>query len=285
VVEVGRIFSDNRGATMAIHGAGGSLGDIVGPIATGLLLSLMSWQNIISLYALLPVAMSLWSAWIYLHFGKNGSAERPEANGKESAAQIDLKTQFHISREILRKTHIWRVNIVAALRGMCFVTLVTFLPLFMKEDLGFDSKSIGLHFSLLWAMGMIASPIMGHLSDRLGRKQVLVPALFYSCLLIILLALFGRGTVFTVIIVLLGLSVRSDYSLVNATLLDIAGDQVASTMLGVLSIIRFVMGTASPVIAGAIYQYAGMQATLLFVAAMFFFSALIFTTVDLNKTA
>lgn len=282
VVELGRIFSHNRGAALAIHGAGGSLGDIVGPMLTGLLLSWMSWQFIISVYVLVPIGMSFWSIWMYFRFRENTPAPESEPAAE---AKMDLKIQLKISREIFRKTHIMRVNVVAALRGMCFVTLITFLPLFMKEDLGFSSKSIGFHFGLLWIMGIFASPFMGHLSDRLGRKQVLVPALIYSCLLITLLALIGEGIMFTVILILLGLSVRSDYSLVNATVLDITGNQVASTMLGVMSIFRFSMGAAAPLIAGTIYQYVGMEATLLFVAALFLCSAIIFASVDLSKKA
>jgi MFS family permease len=168
---------------------------------------------------------------------------------------------------------------------MCFVILITFLPLFMKEDLGFSSKSIGFHFGLLWMIGIVASPPMGHLSDRLGRKMVLVPALMYSALMITLLALIGKGVFFTIIIVMLGLSIRSDYSLVHATVLDIAGNQVASTMMGIMSIIRFMMSAAAPLIAGWIYQYAGMEVTLLLVAVLFLSAAIIFASVDLNKKA
>ena len=282
VVELGRIFSHNRGAALAIHGSGGSLGDIVGPMMTGLLLSWMSWQNIISVYTLVPIAMSLWSIWMY--FGSRKNTPTPE-HKPAAEEKMDLKTQLKIARDILRKTHILRVNFVAALRGMCFVTLTTFLPLFMKDDLGFSSKSIGFHFGLLWTMGIIVSPFMGHLSDKLGRKQVLVPALLYSCLLITLLALIGKGIAFTIIIAMLGLSVRSDYSLVIATVLDIAGNQVISTMLGIMAILRFIMGAAAPLIAGTIYQYSGMKATLLFVAALFLCSAIIFASADLNKKA
>ena len=281
VAELGLLFSHNRGAALAVHGAGGSVGDIFGPVITGLLLGVISWRGIISAYAAIPLIMSLWAAWIFFrHRPKNAAAVKPAADDK-----IDLKTQLMIARDILKKTHIWRVNLVAGFRGMCFTVLVTFLPLFMKEDLGLSSKSIGFHFGLLWTVGVIASPIMGHLSDRWGRKLVLVPALLYSSALLILLALWGTGIYFTVIIILLGLSVRSDYSLVNATILDIAGNQVATTMLGILSITRFVMGAAAPLIAGAIYQYAGMPTTLFFVASLFVGSALVFSSIDLKKTA
>jgi len=280
LAELGLLFSQNRGAALAVHGAGGSIGDIFGPVITGLLLSTISWRGIISMYAVVPLISALWVFWAFLRLGSTKNDETETAsNGK-----IELKTQLMTTRDILRQTHIWRVNLVAGCRGMCFVVLVTFLPLFMKEDLGFSSKYIGFHFGLLWTVGIFASPMMGHLSDWWGRKLVLVPALLYSSVLIILLALAGKGVMFTIMIALLGISIRSDYSLVSATILDIAGNRVATTMLGVLSLTRFLMGAVSPLIAGALYQYAGMQITLFFVAALFAGSAIIFSSVDLSKT-
>jgi len=281
LAELGRLFTHSRGTALAVHGAGGSLGDILGPVITGLLLGAISWQGIISMYTVVPLIIAVWILWA---FGRSDNAINV---AKESGLEEkkDVKTQLKFTRDILRRTHIWRVNLVAGFRGMCFTVLVTFLPLFMNEDLGFSSKSIGFHFGLLWTIGIIASPMMGHLSDRWGRKIVLVPSLLYSCVFIILLALIGNGGWFTLIIVMLGISVRSDYSLVSATLLDITGDQMATTMLGVLSFTRFLMGAASPLIAGALYQYYGMQATLFFVAALFLASAIIFSSIDLNKKA
>jgi len=147
----------------------------------------------------------------------------------------------------MRKTHIWRINVVAGLRGMCFDIVVTFFPLFMKDDLGFSLSAIGFHLSLIWAIGIGVSPIMGYLSDRFGRKRVLVPTLFYSCILLVALALFGKGIVFTILLAFLGLSIRSDYSILTATILDIAGEKVATTMLGILSFTRFMMAALAPV--------------------------------------
>jgi len=279
--ELGLQFAGHRGAALAIHGAGGSLGDICGPVLTGLLLGFISWRAILSVYFIIPLVMAVLIFWAFLILERSrNAAGRPAPPPK-----ADIKRQFATTREILKRTHIWRVNLVAGFRGMSFAVLVTFLPLFMKEQLGFSSEAIGFHFGLLWAIGIFASPLLGHLSDRWGRKQVLVPALLYSCLLIVLMAFFGRGTTFTVLIVLMGLSLRSDYSLVSATILDIAGNEVATTILGVLSLTRYLMGAIAPLIAGALYQYSGMRATLLFVAVLFACSAAVFATVDMNRKA
>jgi MFS family permease len=279
LAEISIHFSQRRGAALAIHGAGGSIGDIFGPVATGLLLGYLSWRNIISIYAVIPLAMAFWVIWA---FKKVGAEQKKKT--KTPAQEGQLKGQLKTTRDILKHTHIWRVNIVAGFRGMCFDIYVTFLPLFMKEELGLSAKSIGFHFGLLWTVGIIASPLMGHLSDRLGRKAVLIPALLYSCLLTLALALYGKGMMFTVIIALLGVSLRSDYSILSATILDIAGKSVATTMLGVLSFTRFMMAAASPLVAGALYQAYGMKATLFFVAGLFAAAALVFSSADLKKS-
>ena len=281
LAELGSRFARNRGSALAVHGAGGSLGDITGPVLTGILLGMLPWQRILPIYTLVPILLAVWMVWAFGRKRQNQSQEVADA----PQVKEKLRTQLKTTRDVLKHTHIWRVNMVAGLRGMCFVTLVTFLPLFMKEELGFSTRSVGIHIGLLWAIGIVASPILGHLSDRWGRKIVLVPALLYSCTFISLLALVGHGMGFTLLIIMLGVSLRSDYSLVSATVLDITGTQVATTMLGMLSFTRFLMAAAGPLIAGILYQYMGMQVTLFFVAGLFAAAAIIFASVDLTLTA
>ena len=154
----------------------------------------------------------------------------------------------------------------------------------IKILVGFTIAHGIFHFGLLWAVGIVASPLMGHLSDRLGRKPVLVPALLCSGALTVILALFGKGIMFTVIIGMLGIFLRSDYALLSAAILDIVGQKVATTVLGVLSFLRFSMAAISPLIAGYLYQNFGMKAVLFFTAALFAISAAIFASADLKKS-
>jgi MFS family permease len=217
--------------------------------------------------------------WGFRSFGRvNPAEETPDEK------DADLKTQINTTVEYFKTTAIWKVNLVAGLRGMCFTIYVTFLPLYMKEGLGLSSQSMGFHFGLLWAVGIVASPLMGHLSDRLGRKPVLVPALLCSGSLTVVLALFGQGIMFTVILGLLGIFLRSDYALLTAAILDIVGQKVATTVLGLLSFLRFIMSAIAPLIAGYLYQNFGMKAVLFFVAALFAISAALFASADLTKS-
>jgi MFS family permease len=278
MAEISRRFSENKGTSLAIFGIGGSFGDIFGPVITGLLLGVLAWREVISVYALVPLLMAFWFFWTLRSFGR--------ANQSDETAfekNVDLKTQINTTIKYFKTTAIWKVNLVAGLRGMCYTIYVTFLPLYMKDGLELSSQSIGFHFGLLWAVGIVASPLMGHLSDRLGRKAVLVPALLCSGTLTVILALFGQGIMFTAIIGMLGIFLRSDYALLSAAILDIVGQKVATTMLGVLSFLRFIMAAISPLIAGYLYQNFGMKATLIFVAALFAISAAVFATADLKK--
>jgi len=278
MAEISRRFPAKKGTSLAIFGVGGSFGDIFGPVITGLLLSILAWRGVIAIYAVVPLLMTFWFIWDFRRIGPTS-----ESDDNDTTKDADLKTQISTTLSYFKTTAIWKVNLVAGLRGMCFTIYVTFLPLYMKEGLDLSSQSMGFHFGLLWAVGILASPLMGFLSDRLGRKPVLVPALLCSGILTVFLALFGQGVMFTIIIAILGIFLRSDYALLSAAILDIVGRQVATTMLGVLSFLRFIMAAISPLIAGYLYQNYSMKATLFFVAALFVISAAVFASADLKK--
>ena len=98
-----------------------------------------------------------------------------------------------------------------------------------------------------------------------------------------ILAFYGTGPLFTLLIVLLGFSIRSDYSLINATIIDIVKGRVENTMLGILSFSRSLMGAVAPLLAGFLYQQSGMRAALLFISALFLVAAALFSIARLDR--
>ncbi|MCH8309974.1 MAG: MFS transporter, partial [Chloroflexi bacterium] len=59
---------------------------------------------------------------------------------------------------------------------------------------------------------------------------------------------------------------------------------VASTALGLSSFVSFLMSAASPLIAGGLYEFVGVDAMLLYVAALFFLGATVLAVLPLRSS-
>ena len=134
---------------------------------------------------------------------------------------------------------------------------------------------------MLIAIGLGSKPVAGYISDRWGRKQVLVPGLVWSCALALLLIPFNHGLGLTVSIALLGLFLYPDQPILTAATLEIVGEEVSATALGIATFASFIMSAASPLIAGGLYQSYGMEPALYFIAALFAAAAVIFAVLPL----
>jgi MFS family permease len=272
-------FSERRGMALSIHGVGGAVGDVLGPILTGVLLASLTWRGVISAYAVGPLLLVVVIARVFTTTFRN-------MNGADDAKSfcVDRQAQMAEIKSLLKNAMVWRINLVSSLRGMCYQAYSTFLPLFLAEEVGLDSKGVGFHLGLLFTVGIFVSPLTGHLSDRIGRKAVVAPMLLGLCVLSVLLALYGQGVALTIIILVLGLFIRSDYSLLSAMVLDVVGEGVATTTLGIVSFTRFALSGISPLIAGMLYKRMGMDAVLYYAAGIYALAAILLLTIRLPRT-
>ena len=136
----------------------------------------------------------------------------------------------------------------------------------------------------MMGVGIVSTPIVGYLSDRLGRKQVLIPGMVFLAVLAFFLSSAGSGAALILIIALLGTFLFGDQPVLTALALDVAGEAVATTVLGVLSFARFLFAASSPLIAGAIYDSRGAGDTFLYVSALFAIAAVVLLFVPVPKT-
>mgnify|MGYP002527793603 FL=1 len=268
-------FSQRRAMALSFHGVGGSIGDVAGPVATGSLLLVLGWQGILSVYAIAPFFLAFMAVWAFRGIGG------PDTD----TGAADFNRRKEATKRLLRNRAMWGIIAVRGLRSMCLVALVTILPLYLANDLGMSPFLRGIHIGLLIAIGLIAKPMMGYLSDRVGRKQVLVPGLIWSCAISLLLAGFSEGISLTVLIALLGLFLYPDQPILTAATLEIVGREVATTALGIVAFFSFLMAAVSPLIAAPLYGALGLDAALYYVAALFAAAAIILALVPLTAKA
>ena len=252
-------FSHRRGTALSFHAIGGNVGDVLGPVLTGILLGFMSWRGILSIYAVIPMFLAFLVFWAFRDIGKS--------RGETEVVRPEFQAQMAQTKILLRNKTLWGITIVSGLRGMASLAFVTFLPLYLANDLGMSPRDVGFHIGLLVLVGIVATPILGYVSDRVNRKLVLVPGMLALCCLTLLLIPYGEGVTLVVLLALLGLFLYSDQPILTAAALDVVGEGVATTTLGVLSFSRFVLSAASPLIAGALYQSKGIDGAYIYIAS------------------
>lgn len=272
-------FAERRGMALSFHGVGGSVGDVVGPLATGLLLALLSWRDLLSIYAIAPFLFGFMLVWSFRHIG------RVEEESGSAADSPTMSRRVELTKQLLRSPVLWGLTFVRGLRGMCLISLVTVLPLYLGNDLDMNPAWRGFHISLLIVVGLLAKPLAGTLSDKWGRKQVLVPGLVWSCLVALAMVPFSDGIALTIAVALMGLFLYPDQPILTAAVFDVVGREVASTGLGVVACIAFLMSAGSALVAGAIYETMGFTETMYYIAALFGLAAVVFGLLPLGRRA
>lgn len=267
-------FASRRGVMLSFHGVGGSVGDVAGPLITGVLLLVMGWRGILSIYAVAPVFMAFMAAWVF-----KGIGDVKEDEAKTAGLAERLAT----TKTLLKSPLLRGLTLVRGLRSMALGAIVTLLALYLGNDLDLGVLNRGFHISLLIAVGLLAKPLAGMLSDRFGRKQVLVPGLVWSCVIALLMVAFDDGISLTITIVLLGMFLYPDQPILTAALFDVLERDEATIGLGVVSFVSFLMAATSPLIAGAIYEIFSFQAGLYYVAGLFAVAAVAFAMLPLSK--
>ena len=233
----------------------------------------LGWQGILSVYAIAPFFLAFIAVWAFRGVGG------PDT---DTGGTADFERRKQATKSLLRNRAMWGVIVVRGFRSMCLVALVTILPLYLANDLLMSPFLRGIHIGLLIAVGLIAKTVMGYLSDRIGRKQILVPGLIWSCAITLLLAAFSDGIALTALIALLGLFLYPDQPILTAATLEIVGREVATTALGIVAFFSFLMAAVSPLIAAGLYEARGLDAALYYIAVLFAASAIIFFLVPLS---
>jgi MFS family permease len=267
-------FASRRGVMLSFHGVGGSVGDVAGPLVTGVLLLVMGWRGILSIYAVAPVFMAFMAVWVF-----KGIGDVKEDEAKTAGLAERLAT----TKTLFRNPLLRGLTLVRGLRSMALGAIVTLLALYLGNDLDLGVLNRGFHIALLIAVGLLVKPLAGMLSDRFGRKQVLVPGLVWSCVIALLMVAFDDGVSLTITIVLLGMFLYPDQPILTAALFDVLERDEAIIGLGVVSFVSFLMAAVSPLIAGAIYEISGFQAGLFYVAGLFAFAAVACAMLPLSK--
>ncbi len=258
-------YPDRKGYALAMHLSGAQIGNTLSPIIIGFLLggTFLGWYfggwdwKFISISLSIPMVMT---GFLVLFFFKTAGAEV-----KKNPSYNEYIFGF---KKIIKNPQILGMIFLGACRGAIHTAFQLFLVLHMKEVLDYSNFIVGFHVALITLAGIISTPIMGILSDRIGRKPIISFSMGMMSILIVMFYFFDSGIIMTILVALLGIFFFS----VMPTITAAAMDQVPNGIEGTGTALMFsglaVIGSLSPIIAGAIYERNLFEGVVIYCASI-----------------
>ncbi len=256
-------FPNRRGLFISMHRSTGNVGDWIGPLIVGGLLAVVGWRWIVG--GGTPVLLFL--AFVIFFLLRNVSG--PKVEGVDYKAKF--RKQMLDMRESFKGTGMWWIFTVSAVRGMGDRSLLWVIPLYLSDQLGLSNFWVGFHVALLAAPGIFAGPMFGALSDRIGRKPIIVFIMASAVIFPTTMALGGNGLGMTASVMMFGVFLFSVNSLTQAAAVDVAaGKGLEGTFIGLMWGSNAFFGAMASIIAGVLVEYVGWHSAFYFASGLFF---------------
>ncbi len=260
---LGQRFPARKGLALSFHGMGGNLGEALAPLLIGTLLVVYSWRTVVVVNLLPGVVMAI-AILLYL-----GAMNLDAGSGRKPGAQRwTLAGYLADVKPMLADRALVLIAGSSFFRTAAQSALLTFLPLYLANTLGYSTAGVGFALFLLQAVAFLSAPLAGYASDRLSRKRVMSAALLMTALVIVLMAMAGRSPWAIVLIALLGFFMYATRPVIQAWSLEAAPAALGGTVVGIMFGVQAMGSAISPWAGGLIADAYDLTATFYFLAGM-----------------
>ena len=278
IASLSRRFTDRRAFSISIHSFGSTVGNALGPLVAGTLLIYLIWREVLFLYAIPAGVVALFVWWSLRDLGREVNEQPGDAETRT------LRTLAGAGWNFFRNPAMLALLIAASLRSIATMAMFDWTPFYLENS----SEEGGLNFSYFWTgfqmalltgTGAVSMPILGQLSDKLGRKQVLLPGLALAAILPFLVVPAGDGFLVPLVMAALGLFSFALHQIMLAGILDGAERGTEATVAGVVFGINGAIGFASTLFIayiidnlggyGSMYIYVGVLTAVSAVIVLF----------------
>ena len=241
---VAEISGNRIGTGMGIFMAGGELGRTIGPLV---LAYGIEWFGLAGIWRLAVIGWIV-SAVLFFRLRKIPASTKP----KGFLPWAKAKRIFPV------------LAILVIGRTFMRGAISTFLPTYLVDIFGTSEKYAAFSFSILQAAGVIGVLLVGHFSDRIGRKSLLFFLLTASPIILFLLTISPEQFVIP-LLVLLGFSALSVMPILLAIVQEQFSDNRALANGSFLAL-NFVSSAVGIWLLGGIAQLLGLKTSFIIAA-------------------
>jgi MFS family permease len=264
-------YAERRAAVLSTYSSVTIVGRSIAPFLGGFLISVASFQSVYWACAL--------SGVIAFAVGLVLPADPPRA---PTAARFPHF--FAALRDVLSSRAIMLTSVVEAAQFLVFGAVEAFLAVYAAAA-GIPPWQIGIILGAQLLSVIVVKPLMGDLSDRLGRRAIIFPGLALGVASVALVPFTQDVYALTILSVLYGAAFATVTSSTTALVADVTKEGQFGASVGVLRTIMDVGQTIGPVLTGFLIAAWGFGVAFPVLAVVIAASAVVFAFVPATGRA
>ncbi len=254
-------YTTGRAARLSTFSSVTIVGRSVAPFLGGLLISLASFDAVYIACAI--------SGVLALATGLLLRDAAPAA-----ASRLKLPDYWGSVKIVLRERRILVVSLIEAAQYLVFGAIEAFLALF-AASLEIPAWQIGAILGVQLVIIVFAKPLMGKVSDKVGRKQVIIPGLLIGAVSVLLLPHAPSFIGLSALSLAFGIGFATVTSSTAALVADLTRHGSYGSSMGVLRTVMDVGQSIGPVLTGWMVGYAGYGSAFTLLAVILLLAALL----------
>ncbi|MGK2951640.1 MAG: MFS transporter [Thiobacillus sp.] len=272
-------YTTDRAARLSTYSSVTIVGRSIAPFLGGALISLASFGAVYIACAISGV-LAL-AAGLLLHpqgvrrqtLAPDGAVLAQRDDEPRPMTKRELPHFWSSLRTVLRDRGIMLVSLVEAAQYLVFGAIEAFIALF-AASLGIPAWQIGIILGVQLLSIVFAKPLMGRVSDRVGRRRVILPGLLIGAASVALLPYAPNFIGLSVLSLVFGLGFATVTSSTAALVADLTKDGRYGSSMGVLRTVMDVGQSIGPVLTGFMVGVAGYSSAFTLLAAILVAAAL-----------
>jgi MFS family permease len=245
-------YRQQKAFALGVHDSSANLGEVVGPLAIGLLLSFFDWRTVLQIWAIPGIVIG----GLYMLFGAEGGLAVPRARDYGKAVWND----------VLRNKAIFGLVVVSTLRAMGQTALAVFLPLYLSLYLQLSAGVAGAYMSVLFLFAGMAPAVVGWISDRFGHKRLIVMFSLLSAATIVAIPHLGSGLMLGAGMGALGALLWALRPVIVSAAMSSAPQNLSGSIVAFIYGANMSVSFLAPILAGVVADVYGLPAALYAIA-------------------
>jgi len=231
--------SQERSKALGLHGAGGTLGHAMGPLAVSLLVGVLAWQWR-QVYLVLAVPMII--GIVMVLFIEEETPEEKKLN--------DVRPEEEGDSEKFLTASLVMFLVYSALRSIGGSMISSFLVLYLQDIRGMGIALASFISSATTLTGLMAAPIGGYMAARHGDKRWLQVALLAAFTLLAFSFNTPSNTAFTALYVAYGFTNTLGMAPRSAIMAKLTPRRQRGLGYALFFLPSSIVGAFAPVVAG-----------------------------------